>query len=372
MLQIQAYSGMRRSEVEGLRLGCIKKSTVAGKTSYFITGATTKQKGGHSQAARWVTSPEGARAIKCAEQIAGAIYSIIDIDLDTKKPYKAKLPLFVSIKYLKPTESQSSVDRKNISISHLAAAWRPEFISCISTTITEEDIEELEYVDPHRPWRDECEFKIGTFWPLTTHQFRRSLALYASRSGLVSLPSLRRQLKHITEAMTLYYARGSAFAKDLMSGTRHFGKEYWIAQPESEALAYIKHVLMSDEKLFGGYGGRVFGPGSKEKLTGTYSEDRDRTIARARRGELSYKETVLGGCTEPGTCDKKALRSIVSCLNCAQAVIKLSKLEVVVDAQKSLVSSLDVGTVEQRMESDDLELLKAFHAKKILRKKTDG
>ncbi len=70
--------------------------------------------------------------------------------------------------------------------------------------IEEEDIKELEDIDPFRAWHTEPEFAIGKRWPLTTHQLRRSLAVYANASGLVRLSSLRRQLQHITREMSLY------------------------------------------------------------------------------------------------------------------------------------------------------------------------
>jgi hypothetical protein len=68
-------------------------------------------------------------------------------------------------------------------------------------TITQEDIVELKLIDPHRAWEAEPDFAVGAGWPFTRHQLRRTLALYAQRSGLVSLPSLKRQLQHITQEM---------------------------------------------------------------------------------------------------------------------------------------------------------------------------
>ena len=92
----------------------------------------------------------------------------------------------------------------------------------------------FEQIDPHRAWRSEPRFQLGVPWTLTSHQLRRSLALYAQRSGLVSLPSLRRQLQHITEEMSRYYARGSAFANNIIGDNKHhFGHDWQDAQPVS-------------------------------------------------------------------------------------------------------------------------------------------
>src|SRR5258706_10613078 len=121
--------------------------------------------------------------------------------------------------------------------------------------IEEADLRELEQIDPHRAWRSEERFKPGIPWTFTSHQLRRSLALYAQRSGLVSLPSLRRQLQHVTEEMSRYYARGSTGAKDLIGDNKHhFGCDWQDAQPVSAAMSYLQNVLLTDEVLFGAHG----------------------------------------------------------------------------------------------------------------------
>ncbi len=47
--------------------------------------------------------------------------------------------------------------------------------------------------------------EVGKPWPLTFHQYRRSLSVYAHRSGMVSLPALNGQLQHITDEMRAYF-----------------------------------------------------------------------------------------------------------------------------------------------------------------------
>lgn len=363
VLQIAAFSGMRRAEIEDLTFNCVKRRTIAGVSRYFIAGTTTKHASGRAKQTRWVTSQEGVRAVELAKRIARVIYGTLGIDPDKQSKKSHELPLFAAIKYLQPQHFGRTVKPNEVSRSMLSAAWKKGFMQGITMTIKEEDIRELEYIDPHRAWRSEPDFEIGVYWRLTTHQFRRSLALYASRSGLVSLPSLRRQLQHITESMSLYYARGSALAKDLMASAKHFGKEYWKTQPESEALAYVKQVLLSDEILFGGHGMNLSSSRDSSTPSSAPSKDRELILARAKRGALSYKETVLGGCAEPGECDKRALRSIVGCLSCAQAVVKISKLDHVIDAQMSLVASLDETSVEHRLEDADLQQMKKFKRK---------
>ena len=65
--------------------------------------------------------------------------------------------------------------------------------------------------------------------------------MYAHRSGLVTLPTLKRQLQHITQEMSMYYARGSAFAKGFIDTDKtHFAKEWAEAQGLSGYLPTVR------------------------------------------------------------------------------------------------------------------------------------
>ena len=317
-------------------------------------------------ATRWVTNGEGHKAIKIAQRIAKLIYKRIGVIPSSNKKERNLYSLFVSTAYLgfvaRPPKGQEgvwkstgfSLHRKSFQV--LRDRLQPK--------IEENDIKELEYIDPHRNWRGEDDFRVGKQWGLTEHQLRRSLALYAQRSGYVSLPSLRRQLQHITEEMSRYYARGSVFAKNFIGDDKdHFGWDWQEAVPISAGLAYIRDVLFANEPVFGGHIKWI-----DHRLKSGDSlifMDRDVTIKRFKKGELAYKETPIGGCTKVGPCDELAIRFLdVDCISgCVNLVGKLSKLERVINAQSSLVSKLSPNTIEWRMENSDLEVLVATRDK---------
>lgn len=369
-LQIHAYSGMRRDEVQNLPFYCDETFDSGGLTHNLIAGYTTKLNHGYKRKTRWVTSSEGLRAIRIAQRVATTIYESKGVRSMKGRSEHEHFPLFVSVSYLGFNGYKMNTAREQHLPGYIAAAWKKDFLTSIVPTIENEDIKELEQIDPHRCWRIEKAYRLGEPWKLTTHQFRRSLALYASRSGLVSLPTLRRQLQHITEEMSLYYARGSVFANNLIDSKDHFGHVYRNGQPESEALAYIKELLLSDEPLFGVFGTRI--EQNKRNNTSIVTmKDRENTRHKAERGELAHKETLLGGCAEPGPCNKKAMCTIVGCLSCASASIKLSKLNHVIAAQQSFVASLDTTTVEWRTENGDLEVMISAR-NKLIKKGTEN
>lgn len=359
-LTVVTFTGMRNAEALHLPYGCIEEEKVSGgRVHRLVNGDTTKLM---TIRTHWVTNAEGHRAIRIAQRLAGVIYRHVADEPPSPTIADDRYPLFVSTAYL--GLSGKSTRAPNGNWKALSSSFHKKrfdgFRRRIEPLISEDDLRELEFIDAHRAWRSEDEFQIGTPWRLTDHQLRRSLALYAQRSGLVSLPSLRRQLQHITEEMSRYYARGSVFARNFIGNNKeHFGLEWQEATPMSSGLAFIRDVLFSSEPLFGGYvkwiEHRLNGPDGQILL------DRDETLKRFRNGEMAYKETPLGGCAKVGPCDEVAIRFLdVDCLGgCPNLIGRASKLERVIKAQTTLVNSLTPGSVQWRIESADLEVLHA-------------
>ncbi|MGV8268142.1 integrase, partial [Pseudomonas aeruginosa] len=74
-----------------------------------------------------------------------------------------------------------------------------------SLSIQSDDLQELAQSDPARDFYNEPDFAVGQPWPLNSHQFRRSVAFYGSSCGVLSLPTLLAQYKHMTIHITCKY-----------------------------------------------------------------------------------------------------------------------------------------------------------------------
>lgn len=370
-LTIQAFTGMRDDEAMSLPYQCLESTRSKGKPHYIVLGRTTKLNGGKIKRTRWVTNQEGSRAIRLAQQIADTIYAALNIDV--KKSKTNGRPLFVSISYLRLSGRRLPLNGDNFRAGVLTLAHLARLRKRIEPIIEDIDLRELEQINPHRAWKSEKKFRTGHAWHFTTHQLRRSLALYAQRSGLVSLPSLRRQLQHPTDEMSRYYSKGSTFAKNFIGQDKnHFGVEWQETQSESEALSYELNVLLSDDVLFGGHANWV-----KHRFKGSngiIQMDRDATLRRFKKGEMAYRETPLGGCTNVGECDQPAIKWLgVECLStgCRNMVCNLGKLERVINSQKRMVSALDPSSIEFRNEKHELDVLITAQ-EKILQKNKQG
>lgn len=380
-LAIHAYSGMRDSEAEMLPFGCLVTERHLGQAHHIICGKTYKFNGGLGRRAKWVAGEDAARGVRLAQKISKLALDIGGFDCPDETIADDRYPLFTSIAYLKlgakSLDDDTNIIRRAVDL-HLKN--RKKWVESFGLIITPHDIQELKNMDPLRDWESGF-YTPGDFWPLTTHQLRRSLALYASRSGLVGLPSLRRQLQHITQEMSLYYAKGSHFAKNFIgdtndSGQRHFAIEVQETAAESEMLSFLVNVIESDEHLHGGQG--AFWQRQKERRNINISKfDREKTLKDFREGRHSYQVTPLGGCGKIVECTERAMGSFVGCIlgdrsaggevkPCRYSYITISKLrEVIASQEKRMEKETQLGThtMYYKEVSDDLDLLKAYYAR---------
>jgi hypothetical protein len=357
-LVIHVFTGMRDEEASALQYSCLQTTRRCGKDHFVLVGTTTKLNHGRAKTVTWVTSQEAARAVKVARRITNLCYRAFSKQSDPALPTPDTVPLFAAVSYTGC--GHRSIRSEGRMLPGRLAHWSrfPELRSLLQPIVEEADLRELEQIDPHRAWRSEPQFQLGVPWTLTSHQLRRSLALYAQRSGLVSLPSLRRQLQHITDEMSRYYARGSAFAKNLIGDNKHhFGYDWQDAQPVSAAMSYLKNVLLTDEVLFGAHGNWV--ENRLRDPRDTVIVGREATLRRFKKGELAYRETSLGGCANTETCDKLPIGWLnIECIKgCRHFVGRLPKLERAITIQAELIKSIEPTSAEFRVENDDLNVL---------------
>lgn len=362
-LQIHVFSGMRHDEARTLPYHCmVTKKGRHGRTHSLIAGVTTKFNKGRRLRTNWVTTDrEGFRAIRLAQQFSSVVYESLNIIPSKAGDNKDRFPLFPTTDYLPWGEREiESEERLQTAINKLCQA-KVSLQARLIPIVEEEDIAELEEIDPFRAWRDEPEFTIGKLWPLTTHQLRRSLAVYANASGLVRLSSLRRQLQHITREMSLYYGRGSTFCKNFISNDpdgykKHVAPEWQDGEDEAMTLAFIRDVLNSKEPMFGGAGNFY----QRQKERGEVMS-REEVAKRMKAGLLSYQPGPLGGCMKPGGCNKrKGLALIdISCATdgCKNLVGKHSKIIRVIQLKRAALAHIAPGSIEGGIEREELEAL---------------
>jgi hypothetical protein len=203
---IHVFTAMREREAYLLKEGCVEK---IGPKTYVVDGLTIKLTK-EPRPAKWITSNSILLPYECALSITRLIKQYVPSNIDTQNL------LFLSVSYL-PMANDYKQKQKDTELYQGALnpfRWEKTFPQ---TLITADDHQELVMLDPIRNWNTSDNFTIGNNWNLTTHQFRRSMAVYAAQSGLVSLPSLKRMLHHTLLQMSIYYTKGFSTAKFLFS-----------------------------------------------------------------------------------------------------------------------------------------------------------
>lgn len=362
-LQIHVFSGMRDEEANSLPYHCMDTQNGShGRKHCLISGVTTKFNKGRRLRTKWVTTErEGFRAIRLAQKFATVIYDAIG-----KKPSKADdlkddFPLFPSTEYL-PWVPHKVTPRGRIAAIGIGSRRIDDsLLSRLCPLIEDNDIAELEEIDPFRAWHEEPKFAVGQRWSLTTHQLRRSLALYANASGLVRLSSLRRQLQHITREMSLYYGRGSTFCKNFIANDpggydKHFAPAWQDSAEEAEMLAFVRDVLNSTEPMFGGAGNFY----ERQRERGEVMS-REEVAKQMKSGLLAYREGPLGGCTRPGVCETRKGLNLIDTVcatdGCKHLIGKHSKIVQTIRLKSAAMAHITPGSITEAMEREELESL---------------
>jgi hypothetical protein len=339
---VVAFTGMRREEAQILPLkGALDKAEHRGAVHHVVCGYSHKLNGGKKKPASWVTSHEGHRAITLAMRIAATILEVCGTG-NTGKVDAALLFCSTNNPY------------KKIDSSTLYRLMVEDLIPEVCPLITQADIDELNALELERGWLREG-IAVGEPWPLTFHQYRRSLSVYAHRSGMVSLPALKRQLQHITDELRAYYSDGFCRAVNLVFDRDHFSHEWNAARAESSYLGYALGILFSDEEFLG--------LGAERMANTVANHTRSETLQLFKDGKIAYKETVLGGCVSTEACKALPLEVLqLECLekDCANLAVSPKRLTHVIRSQQTVVATLErdeCGSVQHRIEMDSLQVL---------------
>lgn len=324
-LIILCFSGMRRSEALNLNYHAyqeVKRRNLP--SAWILKGTTSKFTQVGARATHWVSSSVIQDVIQILQKLAE-----IHITWSTKKGkiYELSLekyPLFPSfaVKHEKCFHPIFKMPLGGFMEDH----------SSIHRTIspilfTEEDLSELNTFNPLINWLEEYKLKIGQPWKFSPHQFRRSLTVYSARSGLVKIPTLKHQLKHITYDMTLYYGKNYMTAKDITQNhnlTDEYYESSLIKEYRNQTLYeqlsdFTKDVVQKDTPLFGGEGSRLQVLKDQNKAP-LFLTDKKQTEKYIFEGKIAYRRTVLGGCSRVSGCNKLGFSYITACIPCSYSI----------------------------------------------------
>ena len=318
---ISCFSGMRKNELSSLPYNCLEviENNIDEKKIYILNGYTNKLTKIGIKSCSWVTSKQVLPVLDTLQTIA-KIHKIV-IDIGYIKAECKDIPLE---KYpLLPIFNQQNHEvgvHPLYKFPTLATATLSQNIYKIIEPILfeESDLEELTNFNLLVDWESEYDLVVGESWQLNYHQFRRSLAVYCSRSSIVKLSTLKKQLKHISFDMTLWYSNNFHNAKKI-NMEKDFISVYQTEQELFKFNSFCEKVVDNPSTLFGAKGTNYeFARNSKD--IPVFFTDRKKLQKYVKENRLSYKKTPLGGCAKTGQCNKLSFAYATACVTCSEAI----------------------------------------------------
>lgn len=335
VMLIHAFSGMRKSEVNIMPYEPVIHQAAKGfgDLPVFVSHLKKFEQANYSRALTWATSKEGVYAVQIAQQLARLNWFK---HRPANEAFPDNAPLWIS----------SRRDRHNAHghyvIPLTRGLWSTDgwtgVAQSLGLVIEKDDIDELVTFDAFRNWDDDPRFSVGNLWPLTSHQFRRSVAVYASRSGMVSLPTLKTQYKHLSATMTAYYGENSSYAQSFLIDEKGNSIEkasilsaFRDEKQFNASLLLHERVVQASDPLNGPKGKEIQLAKERGKLPKMLS-CRAETEKAIKQGRLSYKETPVGGCVLKGVCPHFGIDVVLPCTSsCENAILTKDKLKIYVE-----------------------------------------
>ncbi|PAX99096.1 integrase [Pseudoalteromonas sp. HM-SA03] len=379
-LALHYYTGMRNQEVQRMKPNAINE-TIASKEVkdqdgkvidkakiVEVVSSTTKFTGQRIKVS-WFAPKEVKMAVSVLERIHKGLSELHNLQL--KDDW-----LFVSSSILKLNKTYDGTP-VTFKTKH-----KPSWLKGL--LITELDFKELNNSDDERDFLLEKKYQIGNVWHLHSHQFRRSLAYYASNAGFVSEASLKSQLKHITRAMSRYYSNNFEKAESIFGyfdektgkyllPPEHIIHEFRTGIPFNMADHVLNDILGSEEPLYGKTGSYIERQNEQLRKGEVLIDSvRTETAMKVEKGEFAYRETLLGGCTKVGDCDSFMLGDFTSCLPCEGAIIKESKVDREIKYTQEELALYEEGSGEYQITKANLDALLKYREHRMNRKPSES
>lgn len=335
LMLVHAFSGMRSSEVCVMPYEPVIHRTAKafGDLPVFVSHLKKFEKANFSRALTWATSKEGVYAVRIAQQLARLKWFR---SRPANEVFPNNLPLWL------PSELNRIDAQGHYAMPPAYSHWNTppwaQAVQALGLVIEQDDIDELVTFDAFRNWDEDSRFSVGKLWPLSSHQFRRSVAVYASRSGMVSLPTLGTQMKHLSASMTAYYGENSSYAQSFLIDedgrpldNSSVLSAFRAAKQFNASLLLHERVIQASETLKGPKGTEIQLAKDRGKLPKilTSREDTEKAI---KQGKLSFKETPVGGCMLKGVCPNFGIDVVLPCTSsCADAILTKEKLTTYVE-----------------------------------------
>lgn len=348
IIYIANFTLQRKEEATSLRADCLlwDEDPVLGRLP-VICGETTKTD--PDSDARWPTSPSVEIAVKAASVVArmrircaAANNAVNCSDYDKQNPmlFHAAFEPWATKLWSKNYSIGISITPYNSCLKRFPCLFDTEVLK-----ITDEDLTKARMFTPNLDKKGA--FKVGKIWPLALHQLRRTGGVNMFASGIMSDSSIQVIMKHLTLLQTRYYGRNHSRLR--------FSEEFEgiCVAARYEVLARQIQNLVEDRYV------SPLGQQRKQEVIVNLigAKDFKKLVKAGKTGEVSFRETRLGGCTKAGHCDYGGIESVTRCAGgdgdkpCRDSIFDVKKrpsIERQLKEVEQKIRAADIGSPRQK------------------------
>lgn len=305
LIVVQAFSGVRIGEAVSFNNDSIDDKLVNGKKVTILTGETTKGHNAQPTTVTWQSHFVVKEALQLAYDMMESTRELYRQGIDGKEALGIN------------TSEAISHMRKQIDSAFLVAnATRQDgnnyifnphkslkkFIKNLHFKATIEDVKEFDMLNPTR----EGELKVGgTYTGLSSHDFRRTFAVFFVRHGFGTASGIKFQFKHQNINMSGYYANNAELARmndllmdeDILEELKEAGIDLGID--------IFDEIYNESEHLSGAQGEKIMEERMKKLEAGeSIFMTRAEIEENIRRGNFHIMQLPNGAYCTNGSCDR--------------------------------------------------------------------
>ncbi|PTP25956.1 hypothetical protein CWO07_21010 [Vibrio splendidus] len=289
------FSGMRDSELDKLTPNSYYMDIFEGREYHMLQSHTFKL---GEKRETWVTTSSSKTAIEVMAELTGRWRK--EVVYPDKKYTNA---LWVN---------QSARSKPPVLITDWNRRLK-QFCKQFKFILNEDDYQECLDSNPQSLEKIKKTIKVGQPWPMSTHQFRRTLAFYCIKNRFGTMVALKQQFKHLYLAMTEWYTNGGRLAsyRSLVVDEKI---QAMLENINAETTANkIFKQWHSNEKLSGSHGKAIV------KMRGdvpTIYSSWDVIYQAVKDGKLTLHGSLHSYCKSGYDCDMDGVVAPQFCVDC--------------------------------------------------------
>ncbi|EJX5603823.1 MULTISPECIES: hypothetical protein [Vibrio harveyi group] len=304
LIVTQGFSGVRIGEAVSFNANSADEVIVNSNKVTVLIGETTKGNNAKPKTVTWQSHPVAKLALELAYDMMAANRALYQKEVDEKER-QGETPEIIN--YLRrQLESVFILPQatRQAGNNYIFSPWDAlkKFIKNLDYKATIEDVEEFNMLNPSR----EGELKVGgTYSGLSSHDFRRTFAVFFVRYGFGTASGIKFQFKHENINMSGYYANNAELAQmnDLLMDEE-------ILEDLKEAgidlgVDFLDEIFNQSEHLSGAKGKVIMQDRMKKLEAGeSIFMTRDEIEENIRRGNFHIMQLPSGAYCTNGSCDR--------------------------------------------------------------------